>query len=301
MKFDLIFDNSGDCLPFECVHNADLLQYFVGVCNQRQVNHFSDRGKIGKTVGSLLNDIHSALTLTNSVLDNFGIQGFAECDDRRDYLSQSFLNKQHEQWVNSQNIKIDIDQLRYHEDRRISAAGWRLHKQLPDNIRDLPLAVVMTKAGMIWPYEEVNMTVHRLESFFSRNIEFQSEKKWEVFDNPYFDHFVSNNDHVNFGFAYTYVGRQYFDKWKNFDTEVQCLDNYNFETLEFAFQINLGRPETIPFSPEFLLWCDDKNVRPITTQIPIANVIDLEKNLTHYRQMLYNNSTANNQISIHIQ
>jgi len=300
MKFNLVFNNSGDCLPFECVYNADLLQHFVDVCNQRRVNHFSDRGQIAKTVGSLLNDTHNALTLTNSALGNFGIQGFDECNDRRDYLSQGFLNKQHERWVNSQHIKINIDHLRYHQDKQISAAGWRMHEQLPDDVRDLPLAVIMTKAGMIWPYEEVNMTVHRLESFFSRNIEFQSDQKWAVFDNPYLDHFVSNNDQVNFAFAYTYVGRQHFDKWKNFDTELQCLDYYNFEKLEFAFQINLARPETIPFSPEFLSWCAEKNVRPITTQIPIGNVIDLEKNLTHYRQMLYNNSAANNQVSIHV-
>jgi hypothetical protein len=300
MKFDLIFVDSGDCLPFECVYNTDLLRYFVDVCNERTSNHFSDCGRISKNVSTLLNDLHNAVTLTNTTLGSLGIKSFPECNDRRDYLAQSFLNRQHEQWVNSQRLQIDIEQLRHHQQPHIGGTGWRIHDLVPDDIQQLPLAEIMAKMGMIWPYEEVNMTVHRLESFFSNNMEFQSQQKWNVFDNPFFENFVSNNDRVNFSFAYTYVGRQYYDKWKNFDTELACLDHYNYETLEFAFQINLARPETIAYSPEFLSWCADNQVRPITTQIPIGNVIDLEKNLTHYRQMLYNNSAADNRASLHI-
>jgi hypothetical protein len=33
-------------------------------------------------------------------------------------------------------------------------------------------------------------------------------------------------------------------------------------------------------------------------QIPIANVIDLDKHLTEYRKILYNNSQADNSASI---
>jgi len=38
-----------------------------------------------------------------------------------------------------------------------------------------------------------------------------------------------------------------------------------------------------------------KNMKPITTQVPIANVVDLEKNLKSYRTILYSNSLAGNQ------
>jgi hypothetical protein len=71
--------------------------------------------------------------------------------------------------------------------------------------------------------------------------------------------------------------------------------------LEFAFQINLDRPQTIPFSKEFLLWQQQKNAKPIATQLPIANIIDLEKNLKYYRTVLYKNSKAGNgaKLSLH--
>jgi hypothetical protein len=109
---------------------------------------------------------------------------------------------------------------------------------------------------------------------------------------------VSNNDIVNFSFGYTYVGRQYYDKWQFFDTELECNDHYNYETLEWAFQINLDRPQTIPFSKEFLLWSEQKQVKPISRQIPIGNVINLEKDLHKYRKMLYTNSKNNNQVKL---
>jgi hypothetical protein len=61
------------------------------------------------------------------------------------------------------------------------------------------------KLGFIFPYEEVNMTVHRLEHFFTKDIEFKAQSKWQVFDNPFQDTMISNNDVVNLSFGYTYV------------------------------------------------------------------------------------------------
>ena len=142
------------------------------------------------------------------------------------------------------------------------------------------------------------MTVHRLEKFFASNIEFKADTKWQVFDNPFVNSMVTNNDILNFSFGYTYVGRQYYNKWQYYDTNLDCVDHYNYETLEFAFQINLDRPQTIPYSKEFLKWCHDKNVPAISCQIPIANAVDLEKNLKYYRTILFKNSQAGNRAKL---
>lgn len=289
MKFSLIFD-SGDSIEFGVVNNADILEYFVDQCNRNQCNQFSDGREIATTVGKYLTDVHSCLSNTNSVMHDLGLRGFPQKDCVTDYLDQGFLNRQHEQWVDSQRQIINIDQLQQSDQSNINELGWRLHDMYPDHERDIPLAQIMSKLGRIWHYEEVNMTVHRLEHYFSRNIEFKSPKKWQVFDNPFTETMISNNDVVNFSFGYTYVGRQFYNKWKFFDTKLECQDHYNYETLEFAFQLNLGRPETVPYSQEFMTWCRDRNVPAITTQIPIANVVDLESKLTYYRNMLYKNS-----------
>lgn len=300
MKFALVFDNTGDEIHFDIVYNHDIFLHFVDKIQQEKCNSFTDAGKISRVVDIYLNDIHNALCMTNSVMHDLCGLRFAENHDRLEYLDQKFLNRQHEQWVFSQQEKINIDSLRFSENKHISSLGWRLHEQYPDHIREIKLAEAMIKLGYIFPYEEVNMTVHRLEGFFSQNIEFKSDQKWQVFDNPFQHSMISNNDIVNFGFAYTYVGRQYYNKWQFYDTELDCKDHYNYETLEMAFQINLDRPQTVPYSQEFLDWCRERDVPAITTQIPIANAVDLEHNLKHYRTLLYRNSRSGNRASVQI-
>lgn len=297
MRFDLVFENSGDYIGFEAVANHELIGYFIERA-QTQDHHFSDDLVVHKAVNKCLQDINWSLCKTNEVLYTLIDENFPQSDNLVDYLDQRVLNRQHCLWVNSQKSIIDIDMLRSSEQARKSQLGYILHDLYPDDIRRITLAEAMTKLGYIFAYEEVNMTVHRLEMFFNRPIEYKSSGKWQVFDNPFIDSCHSTNDYVNFSFGYTYVGRQYFNKWQFFDTDLEFDDHYNYEQLEWAFQINLGRPQTIAFSPEFLQWCRSRNVKPVTTQLPIANAKDLETNLTHYRQVLYRNSRDGNKAKL---
>lgn len=283
MRFSLNFNNSGDCIKFETVANEDLLEFFINKADLHGHNSFTDDRSIQKELDRLLTECHWALSKTNEVLYDLYGKNFPQQDLLLEYLDQKHLNRQHALWVKSQQHEINIDQLRRSENSAQSCLGEKLHDLYPDHIRKITLAEAMIKLGYIFPYEEVNLTVHRLENFFARKIEFRADAKWEVFDNPYHDSMISTNDVVNLCFGYTYVGRQYYDKWQYFDTDLECDDHYNYEKLEWAFQINLDRPQTIPYSPEFLSWCELKGVRPITTQLPIANIVDLEKNLSYYK------------------
>jgi hypothetical protein len=299
MQFKLEFDNSRDYIPFEVVHNHDMIEWFIKKANIDAHNSFN-APTISNQCSKLLNNIHWSVCKTNEVLWLLCGEKFTENDNRYDYLDQKFLNQQHNSWVKSQSHIVDIDQLRYSSIAPRAKIGNLLHDAYPDHIRKIALAEAMTKLGYIYPYEEVNMTVHCLEELFAKDTEFKADAKWQVFDNPFKSTMVSNNNVVNFGFNYTYVGRQYYNKWKCFDTELEYSDHYNYETLEWAFQMNLSRPETVSYSPEFYKWCEEKQVPMITTQIPIANVIDLEKNLHHYRSVLYKNSQQNNQAKLTI-
>ena len=212
MKFSLVFDKSGDQIDFQTVYNEEIIEYFVSSAEENGFNSFSDDGMISSQVGSLLNDIHHSLSKTNEILYLLYGKNFPEYDNRLDYLNQKTLNKQHELWVISQRHIIDIDELRFSTDKNKSRLGDRLHELYPDDIRHVTLAEAITKLGYIFPYEEVNLTVHRLELFFAKNIEFKSLAKWKVFENLFKNQMISNNDVVNFSFGYTYVGRQYYNK-----------------------------------------------------------------------------------------
>ena len=175
------------------------------------------------------------------------------------------------------------------------------HDLYPDDIRFPAIAPVLEKLGYIYPYEEVNLGVHRLENLFIKNnLEFRADKKWQVFDNPFKQSMITNHDVVNFSFGYTYVGRQYYNKFVHFDTNLKYSDHYNYEQLEFAFQLNLQRPQTVPYSKEALEWAAQQGVDIVAEQIPIANLESLEENLLDYRKIIYRNSRDNNSVKIFI-
>jgi len=299
MKFSLVFENTGDSIEFELKHNRELFEFFVEKAISQNQNRFSDQQKIAQQVEKRLTDLHWALSNTNEVLyDLVGIN-FPQSDNLETYLDQSLLNRIHAEWVFSQNHKIQVHQLRLNSNLNTARLGQQLHDQFPDEIVETRLSVAMQHLGRIFPYEDVNMAIHRLESMFTSDIEFSAPSKWAVFDNPFRKtSMVSNPDRMNFTFGYTYVGRQLYNKFEYFDMNLDCEDHYNYETLEYSFNLNLQQPETVVFSPEFLAWCDRHNRRPMANQIPIANMVDLDKHLTEYRKILYNNSQANNSASI---
>jgi hypothetical protein len=300
MKFSLVFDNSGDTLPFEVKYNHELFEFFVDKSNQKSQNSFVNHGVLHKEVDQKLAHLHWAITKTNEVLyDLIGIN-FSQHNDLENYLNQDFLNKTHCDWVLSQQHTVDINRLRFSNTPSQAKLGNRLHDVYPDDIRFPTIAPVLEKLGYIFPYEEVNIGVHRLENLFNIRtlLEFKSDIKWQVFDNPFVDSMVTNNDVVNFSFGYTYVGRQYYNKFRFFDTELKWKDHYNYEQLEFAFQLNLSRPETNPFSPEAITWAEQQGIKLVAEQIPIANIENLEENLLEYRKILYRNSRDRNKAKI---
>jgi hypothetical protein len=297
MKFSLVFDKSGDTLPFEVKYNHELFEYFVDQANVQSQNLFSNDQELYRRVDPKITHLHWAISKTNEVLYDLVGESFKQHTELENYLDQQFLNKLHSDWVFSHYHNIDINELRFSDNTQYARIGSILHEMYPDEIRIIKTTPAMEKLGYIYAFQEVNMGIHRLESSFS-NLEFKADNKWEVINNPLLDRMISNNDVVNFSFGYTYVGRQYYNKFKYFDSKLECPDHYNYETLEFAFQINLSMPETIPYSKEALEWASIQNIKLVAEQIPIANIIDLESNLFEYRKMLYRNSRDNNRARI---
>lgn len=303
MKLLLIFGNTGDQIQLDVVYNHDMIEWFVKKADHEGQNSFFNNDGLSQDFNSKLNEIHWALSKTNEIYWLLSGETFPQNDNLIDYLDQRFVNRQHDLWVKSQYKTVNINELKFSEDTRQAEIGYKLHEMYPDEIREILMAEAMTKLGYIYPYEQVNKAAHHIEGIFARDSEWSSANKWADlgFENPFVDNMISNQDRVNFSFGYTYVGRQYFDKWKHWDTDLEFTDHYNYERLEWSFQLNLDRPQTLPWSPEFLQWTNDKQVKPIATQLPIANVSDLEKKLTQYRKIIYNNTKQNNPIKLAIQ
>lgn len=300
MKILLKFESSGDNIPFEIKYNHELVQYFITKAEHDLQNSFSVDKQFVEHIDNKISELHWAITKTNPTIHELIGSSIKQNNNLIDYLDQKFLNRAHCDWVFTQSKKINIDLLRYNKNQNKSKLGNILHEMYPDEIRNINICEAAEKLGLLFPYEEINMGIHRLEASFT-NIEFKAQKKWEVFDNPYVDSMITNNDIVNLSFGYTYLGRQYINKFKFFDTDLEFSDNYNYEKLEFAFQVNLNRPETIPFSNEAMQWAHERNIKLVAEQIPIGNAIDLDNKLFEYRKILYNNVKLGNKAKLIIE
>lgn len=297
MKFSLIFDKSGDTIPFVVKYNHALFEFFIDQTNKKSQNSFSNDQELYKDLDKKITHLHWAISKTNEIFYDLVKKSFSQHTNLENYLDQQFLNKTHSDWVFSHRHDINIDNLRFSNNIATARHGNVLHELYPDDIRVIKTAPAMEKLGYIYPFREINMGIHRLESSF-KDIEFKSDEKWEVFKNPFIDTMITNNDIVNFSFGYTYVGRQYYNKFRYFDTKLECPDHYNYETLEFAFQLNLSMPETIPFSKESQQWANEQRIKLVAERIPIANIIDLESKLFDYRKILHRNSRDKNRAKI---
>jgi hypothetical protein len=297
MKFSLVFDKSGDTLPFEVVYNHELFEFFVEQTNKKSQNSFANDQELYKNLDKKITHLHWAISKTNEVFYDLVSESIKQHTDLENYLDQRFLNKLHSDWVFSHYHDININDLRFSSVASRARLGNILHELYPDTERIIKTAPAMDKLGYIYPYREINLGVHNLENSFTQ-VEFKADEKWQVFNNPFLNTMITNNDKVNFSFGYTYVGRQYYNKFRFFDTKLECPDHFNYENLEFAFQLGLDMPETIPFSKEAQAWASEHGIKLIAEQIPIANIVDLENKLFEYRKMLYRNSRDNNRAQI---
>jgi len=276
-----------------------LFRYFVDTANNKGENEFHFTQSDAGTIEELVAKLDTLLNKINPILSNLMDTTFDTCNNFENYLDQSYLNRIHAEWVKSQSYVINIDNLRSND--KTATFGNYLHEQYPDEIRNIRIAEALDKLGFLLDYEAINITIHHLESRFNNQyLELDAPGKWDMFDNPYKDTMTTNNDVTNFNFGYTYLGRQCYNKWEYFDSELECDDHYNYQTLEFSFNINLSRPQSIPFSAEFLDWCTKHKIKPVGNQLPIANLIDIENNLFNYRKIIYRNLRDKNPATINI-
>jgi hypothetical protein len=300
MKFSLVFENSGDSIPFQTVNSGldEILTYYVENLNERNLNKFSS--PIGHTVNTAINTLHETIIECNKfvyeLLDR-NIDTYAT----EDYLNQRNLNKLHADWVNSQKVKYNILEKRKQYG---SKQAEQIHNIFSDDIPTPIIGSVISRLGYTDIYGQINRAVHTLENMFT-NVVF-SVDNYDFVDEhvvEFLNHFSTSyitNDICNFKFSFDHLGRMLEDKFKSFDYDLEFDDENTFNELIGVVEINLMAPQTIPLSNEYVLWCKKINKTPSGKYFNIGNIPDLTENLTKYRQIIFRNSLQNNFFSIQL-
>jgi hypothetical protein len=296
MNFLLVFESTGDSIPFKTINtqSADVLCYYVDYLNSHNLNRFVSNQ--GNNISRSIEKLHSTISNCNEFIYEL-LDRYIDTYDRECYLDQKILNKIHADWVNSQSVVYNISEKR--KKYNYSTQAEHIHSLFPDDIPTPRLGIIVNKLGVEPVYSSINRLLHTLETELNNFNFTAADSPWVEFTNP-FGKEILTNDISNFTLAFHHLGRTLYNKFVHFDHKLEFDDENSYNELLGFIDIKLVPPQTIPLSKEYIAWCKDHKKIPSGGYLNIANVPDLSDRLTDYRTILFKNSLQNNASSIQL-
>jgi hypothetical protein len=300
MDFQIVFDNTGDTIPFVYVHPVmnKMFPYFLdqlaSLGIENKFNNISDLGQKAKVRRTRLCkaviEINHRLSI--ALDEPFSTHQWDE------YLDQDVLNSLHLQMAKKKYVFYDVKEKL--DQYPTSPLAQKIFDMFPDDIPVTQVCTIASKFGLTGTWDEINTAVHQLEYLFE-DICYKPHTDLASVNIPnVFPDYLITDNLANLRFQFWHVGRLLYNKFATFDDELEYDDINNFSTITDRIAISLGRPITRPLAPEYIKWCQQKNRTPTGNFLNIGNIPDLVDKLTVYRQILVNNSLANNSFSFHL-
>ena len=258
MKITATWHKTNDQILFDSV-NDELCQWFVQVCQSKNTKFFiadmiTDVPLKARPSLQLIEEISEAIDVVNAFMKKLRLQEFAKPTD---WFDQYQLNRLHKDWARSRT-----------------------------EIPNLPVLMYKTDKALFDAYNQTNCHIHLIENSFHYDFR-DNDNHWRM-DNPFKDVFVDWQI-CNLSIPYPGHGREAFEKFRNFDQEVNVDDLCNWDNIDSYVQINLVRPYQTTPPAEFLTWCQEKQLVPHTHTMPLANLSDWQNNLTQSRGVVTKN------------
>lgn len=293
MNFSIVFQQSGDSVPFVTINNgaADVLTYYVENLNRKNLNKFSSL--CGASIQKNIDTLHQTIVECNKFVYEL-LDQHIDTYDSDEYIEQKNLNHLHAVWVRSQKRVYNIAEKRLQYQ---SKQAEQIHDMFPDSRPKPTVGEVITRLGVKDLYGQINQTLHSLES--SLSIMKFSTAEWIEIENT-FSKSLLTGDTCNFSLSFNHLGRTLYNKFVNFDHELEFDDENSFDELLGFVEIKLIPPQTRSLSNEYVAWCKQHNRTPIGDCLNIGNIINLNENLTKYRKIIFKNTLKNNSFSIQL-
>ena len=252
----LIWETSGDEILFKITF-PDLFEYYLDQLKQKNSNNFFCRKK--KFSNDLISALQHSIQNVEQLKDKLP---FVIDDWSGDVLDQNYLNKLHRDWVKTGITYPKI----------------------------ISLLRVMKNADV--HYRNINLDLHNLESSF--NYEFVNYNTDPFQVENIFGKKITGFDFNNLMLGFDNLGRSTWEKFKNWDNNVNDTDTNDYQMLGGIVNFSLSRPLTRQPPLNYVEWCQYHNVEVTGTSISLGNIVDLNKKLTDIRKILIRNTDEQN-------
>ena len=140
---------------------------------------------------------------------------------------------------------------------------------------------------LVGKFRSINKTLHLIEKTFYQRWVSASNGEVNLVDNPGFE---LSHDQANIQLVFNDLGRMTYNKWVNFDNDLDPVDTNDFEHLPAEIEISLARPCTQSAPPEYVEWCKQLGLSSAPGRyLNLGNIKNLEQRLTDYRHLLARN------------
>ena len=296
MKFYLVFENSGDSIPFVS-ENSDLLEYYVKFIDNEKINKFSPIKNFKEKLITELQNIHDVISQYNTTEASEFTGKFSVRDKLEDYLNQEYLNSIHCQWVHNNHLEYTFSKIKK---LNINNRYQWLLDQLPDDDHVIPASEIFCKYNVKELSDSINHAVHTVEGFFN-NIKYQGNYdviwNWKEIKNIFPKNYTSNCT-ANLSISFNHYGRTLYNKFLNQSGTIFHDDENTYNQLLGFVNLSLRPCETIYYSKEYLNWCNQINREPGGENLNIGYIQNLPDYLTEYRKIIYRNTLSQNKFQL---
>jgi hypothetical protein len=229
----LTWSHTGDSLDLDLV-DPPIFEYWVDQLNKDQKNQFY----CVDTKFIETQPLTDAVVATNTILEKFKLDPLMDPD--LDWINQDNLNILHEKWVKLQHQ----------------------HKSIVDLMSKMP-------NGVVDHFHAVNKMIHKIEQTEKLSYTNGRLKMWQTVN-------IFGSDILKFGtwqieLHYQNLGRSNYEKWKNYDANVDGTDTNNLTHLGGLVQFNIGRPLVQSPPANYVEYCQQNNIKAYGNKLPLGN------------------------------
>ena len=229
----LTWSHTGDSLDLDLVDPA-IFEYWLDQLNNDQKNQFH----CVNTTFLETQPLVDVLVATNNMLEKFKLDPLM--DPYNDWYDQDNLNILHAKWVKLQ----------------------QKHKGIVDLISKMP-------NGAIDHFHAVNTMIHKIEKMHQIGYINSQSKIWQTPN-------IFGADILKFGIwqielQYQNLGRSNYEKWKNYDSNIDDTDTNNLTHLGGLVHFNICRPIIQSPPANYVEYCQQNNIKAYGNKLPMGN------------------------------
>jgi hypothetical protein len=256
MKLRLTWTKTGDYFDIVAA-NFELAEWYVDASrrqdNRLETNHYAEEPK-SSTVEILTQSIKNNIDYVNVFFKKLKIQLLPTS---LNLFDQNNINQIHKEWVYINQIHEKIDILFYKIDPKLFDTFHTINRQL-----------------------------HLLEQSFCYH--FRGVNTWRE-PNPFSNQIFDIGVH-NVTLLYCDHGRNAWEKFVVGELNPNDHELSQWKTIGSNVSIKLIKPYVQSFPTEFVEYCANHNIKPVSNQLPLGNLADISQ-LTQARMVMNNNLT----------